>query len=238
MKKNKKGILVDGSLRTAGVTFYTKQGQTIARSSVSMQPERRTEKQFAVRERHTHNMSLWRSLKAHCADLMTGSANAYADFCTLAAKLPPVYLTRGDHANRAALLLPGIPVSDGTLPDIGYRLGTVEGQAALLTDLPAGSLAATDRLRLIGLCQHYLQALPRLQVDHEELTPCDFAVVDGCLALVDARFGDADRGWALVLCRDGRCSTQRVVTAATRWRDYTTPEALQHAAASFGGLTG
>lgn len=39
---NKTGILVDGSFRSAGVTFYTRNGKTIVRCAKSRQPKRCT----------------------------------------------------------------------------------------------------------------------------------------------------------------------------------------------------
>ena len=78
---------------------------------------------------------------------------------------------------------------------------------------------------------------PRLAADSETAPRTAFTVVDGRLALVDSRFGDDRFGWALVRQRRDLCSTQTVVTAATAYRQYLTPEALQRAAASYGGLT-
>ena len=229
--KNKTAILINGSIHTAGVTFYTRNGQTIVRSSVSCQPKRRTQKQFTARQQRIHTTALWRELRRTVAPLIT-----YRQFCALAAKLPPVCLTRADHAAGAALLLPGIPVSCGTLPDIGCHLGSADGTPALLTDLSPDALAA-DRLLLVGLRQLSLGGVPRLAVDAEDIALADTRLVDGRLALVGQRFGDDACGWALVRRRANRCSSQRVVTLSTAFQAYLTPDALQRAAATYGGLT-
>ncbi len=235
--KNKTGIIVNGSIRTAGVTFYLRDGQTIARSSVSMQPRRCTIKQFINRQQLAHNRALWRELRGVCSPLMSDGRRPLAAFCALAAKLPPVCLTRNDHAAGAALLLPGIPVSCGTLPDIGCRLASVDGTPALLTDLSPDALSAADRLLLVALRQRTLGGVPRLVVDTEDIALADTRLVDNCIALVGDRYGDTACGWALVRRRADRCSSQRVVTLSTAYQAYLTPDALQRAADSYGGLT-
>ena len=65
----------------------------------------------------------------------------------------------------------------------------------------------------------------------------DFRVVDGRLALVGDDFADEMCGWALVHIRDSRCSSQRVVTRCTYYQQFTTEEAFEVAAESYGGLT-
>ena len=228
--KHKNGIKVDGSLPSAGVTLYTRQGQTIIRAATSHQPLRRTQQQFAQRERLAHNNNLWKVVKST-------SFITYAQFCALAAKLPALYLTCMEHFEGYTLLLPGIPVACGTLPDIGQRLGSVEGSPALLTDLQPELLTAADRLVLVTLEQVCYGGQPQLAADSEAVPRTAFTVVDGRLALVDSRFGDDRFGWALVRRRRDLCSTQTVVTAATAYRQYLTPEARQRAAESYGGLT-
>ena len=237
MNKNKKGILVDGSLRSAGVTFFTRNGQTIARTSVSMQPERRTLKQFILRQRLEHSVSLWYVLKRHCRELMTQHSMPYSCFMSLAAKLPTVYLTRSEYANGGALLLPRTPVSLGTLPDIGYHLGEWQSTPALLTDLSPTLLQPDDTLRLVILRQTLRHGLPKVVAAHLDLKPSEFVDADGRLALAGEWFDDSQCGWALVLTRRGACSSQTVVTRCTLYRQYTTPEAMQRAADSYGGLT-
>ena len=59
----------------------------------------------------------------------------------------------------------------------------------------------------------------------------------GHLALVDNEFADDMKGWALVRVSDDRCSPQTIVTRCTLYQQYTTEEALEKAADSYGGLT-
>lgn len=232
MNKNKIGIKIDGSLRSAGITFYTWRGQTITRSAISMQPLRRTRAQFDVRERFLHNRNLWLFLRHAIVSTIT-----YRQFCSLAAKLPPVYLTRYENGCGAVLLLPGIPVSCGTLPDIGYRLGDVDGTPALLTDLVEGCFGGGQRFTLVELRQRSDRPLPGIEAVATDVTAADFVAIAGGLALVGQRFGDPMGGWALVRRQEGRCSTQTVVTHCTYYLAYRTDEALQRAAQTYGGLT-
>ena len=60
--------------------------------------------------------------------------NAYQDFASLANRLPVVYVER-ILMEHASFLMPGIPVSDGTLPTLEQELGEmtkVDGQLALV----------------------------------------------------------------------------------------------------------
>jgi hypothetical protein len=50
-------------------------------------------------------------------------------------------------------------------------------------------------------------------------------------------FADDMKGWALVLVKGERCSPQTIVTRCTLYKQYTTAEALETAADSYGGLT-
>lgn len=237
-QKFKQGILVDGSVRSAGVTFYTKQGRTIVRSSKSTQPMRRTKKQFVLRERLAHCNSLWFSLSDTCGPLLTARSRPYDCFMSLAAKLPAVFLTQGENANGAALLMPGIPVSCGSLEDIGYSLGLVGDSPALLTDLQAADLGRGDSLLLVELRQTLAPGFPYLDAMARKVGAADFMEVDGRLALLGDSFADPMRGWALVRRRGDSCSSQTVVTAATLYLDYQSHEAMLRAAESYGGLTG
>ena len=228
--ERKQGILANARIKKAGITIYTRKGQSVIRAAMSNQPPRRTLAQFEVRERMGHNRRLYDVAKR--LGLLSQS-----QFHSLAAKLPALYLTREEHYRGYTLLLPGIPVACGTLPDIGCRLGTVGGQPALLTDLSPALLARGERLALVTLEQVAYGGKPQLAAARADVPLADFTLVDGTLALVDSRFADERLGWALVRCRGGLCSTQTVVTAATRYRLYLGPDALQRAAASYGGLT-
>ena len=60
----------------------------------------------------------------------------------------------------------------------------------------------------------------------------------GTLALVGPRFADPMLGFGIVRLKNGHASPQHVVTRCTYYERYTTEEALQAAAKSYGGLTG
>ena len=64
----------------------------------------------------------------------------------------------------------------------------------------------------------------------------EFAVVDGCLALVNSEFADNMKGWALVRVMGKNCSTQSIVTQCKYYEQFTTEDALEEAAKSYGGL--
>lgn len=257
-------IILKGRMKKDSVTFYVKQGRTIMRSSISEQPKRRSRGQFMTRQRLAHSTSLWKRLKKPVQPLFAGGANAYGRFNSLMRKLPVAYLTKDEHHHDCTLLLPEMPVSDGVLPDIEYFLGEVGGRPALLTSLRlashrstmmgrlcarGGGLAGCDTLRLYRLEQTVRPQGPWVDVEVEEwdLTGKDAAhpfsgiemcEVDGRLALVGEVLGDANRGWALVPVAGNRSSSQTVVTRCRLYEEYTTEEALQRSAESYGGLTG
>jgi len=58
--------------------------------------------------------------------------------------MPAVYVTDEEAKRSLAFLMPGIPVSEGTLPPVQQSLGEVNGVAALLTDLKLGSIKPSD----------------------------------------------------------------------------------------------
>ena len=63
---NKHTININGSPRSAGLTFYEWQGRTVIRTSKSLQPRRQTRAQFKVRMRFLHTRTLWSALKDCC----------------------------------------------------------------------------------------------------------------------------------------------------------------------------
>lgn len=235
-KQKMSGLLANGSMRSAGVTFYTKQGKTIVRTSHSMQPKRRTRAQFDVRQRTRHTTALWQMMK-NAAPMFTGGKSTYACFASLTNRLPVVYLPNTGTYYGASLLLPGMPLAYGTLEPVTERLGEVNGAPALLTSLKKSDMRRGEELRLYTVKQLVKGACPKVNVKMEVVTKDDFVMVDGCLALVGDRFADDMAGWAVVRVDDDRCSTQTVVTRCTYYERFTTEEALQEAAKSYGGLT-
>lgn len=246
-KQKSTGLLVNGSVKAAGMTFYTRQGQTVVRAARSAQPERRSRGQFDQRMRMRHTIALWHIVKVASPYFGEG-VTAYRRFASLANRLAPVYVPCTGSLSGATFLLPGIPVSDGPLPTIKMWYDEVGGQPALLTNLKPENCAPRETLRLCCLRQSADGAAPRVDMhwrlmemptgtDHFGADELHLVLVDGRVALVGAALADPMTGWALVLTDGDRCSSQTVVTRCTFYERYTTAEALETAAASYGGLT-
>ncbi len=220
-----------------GLTLYQRNGKTFVRLKHINQPRRLTRKQLAQREQLAHNNALWRVLKKAKAERFEGGAGPYYRFMAINHQSPTVYLTKRQLAASCTLLLPQMAVSDGPLPPVGYRLGEIEGTAALLTDLPM-DMYGRERLLLYELCQtEGGNGVHRVSLRVTEVQPNDVQEADGCMALINTAFADERKGWALVREKEGHVSTQRVVTRCSLYEMYTTEEALQAAAESYGGLT-
>ena len=255
MKKSGLGLLIPKTLRIGGVTFYQRGGQVIGRVSESREKRSNTLRQFIQRQKMRHTTALWKMLK-YSEPMFTERANAWQDFASLANGLPPVYVEKKQMTD-ASFLMPGIPVSNGTLPAIEQQLGEVDGTPALLTDLKASNLPQTIRsqrqdadvivikseslhgehLWLYTAEQKIEGPLPRVRFSRREVSRQEMAVVDGRLALVSEEFSDPMKGWALVRVSGDRCSPQVIVTRCTLYQQYMTDEALQRAAKSYGGIT-
>lgn len=246
-KIDKNGVTLNGTLETRGVTFYTRNGKTVMRTSSSKQPKRRTRSQFVGRARMAHSTMLWRSLTWQVQPMFSGGANAYTRFLSLMSKMPTVFLPADMLRSGATLLLPSMPVSEGILPSIEYRLGDVEGRPALITNLPA-KMNMENRLRLYTVNQRNDHNFPRVGIYAEEqivgrslsaapFKDTEIRLLDEGVAFVGEIFGDDSKGWALMLITGDNCSTQQIVTRCNLYERYTTEEALLAAAASYGGLT-
>ena len=209
------GLLIPKKMRIGGMTFYKRQGQVIGRVSESMEKRSNTLPQFKQRQRMRHATELWKSL---------------------ANRLPVVYVERLQ-MEHASFLMPGIPVSDGTLPTLQQELGEVDGVPALMTGLKAGERIFHEKLWLYTAEQKIEGPLPRVRFNKRDVTRREMTVVDGQLALTGEEFADEMKGWALVRVIENRCSPQTIVTRCTLYEQYTTEEALQVAAKSYGGLT-
>ena len=232
-KSTSKGLMLVGSLRTSGITTYMKQGKLITRSSNSNQKRSNTMPQFVQRQKMRHSVSLWMMLK-YCKTMFTQRPTAYNNFMSLANRLPVVYVDKLN--DQASFLMPDIPVSDGTLPEVKLLIGEVNGVAALITDLKAGERLFHEQPWLYTAVQD-TNGVPRVRFSMREVSWNEMVVVDGCLALVNEEFADEMRGWALVLVKNERCSPQTIVTRCTLYQQYTTEDALEKAADSYGGLT-
>ena len=227
-KSTGKGLMLIGSLRTAGITVYQRNGQMVTRSSHSNERRSNTPLQFAQRQKMRHSVELWKMLK-FCEKLyFTEGLTAYLNFISLANRLPAVYVgkTLMEHAS---FLMPGIPMSDGTLPTVIQELGEVNGTSALMTDLKYGEWPDYEELWLYTAEQKIEDDLPRVRFKMCKILREDMTPVDGCLALVGEEFADEMKGWALVRVMNNRCSPQGIVTRCTLYQQYTTEEALQTA---------
>lgn len=238
MKKDQsKGIFLIGSLRKAGITVYQKQGRTVVRVSHSNERRSCTRQQFVQRQRMRHTIALWHSLSP-CAPLFTERQSAYHGFAALANKLPAVFFSKGDAEREPSLLLPGMPVSDGSLPAIKEWLDVVDGTAALVTDIDPESLRGSGKLRLFTAEQCFERGVPRVKFKVRKVVKEELVETVGGWALVDADFAADDKGWALVYEWGGHCSPQGLVSRCETYRPYATEEALLAAAKTYGGLTG
>jgi hypothetical protein len=239
--------------RVGGLTTYIRNGKKYVRISTSRQPRRLSRQQLMVRERQSHNNALWRALKASGQVYMEGGDNTpYNHFMAINMESPVPYFAKDQYHSGLALLLPRMVLSDGPLTPISYQLGDIDGKAALFTDLTPKDLR-NDEFLLYVLRQTVRRPqgwgeMPYLYITAEPIAPGDFTLVPstllspyrsvrGTLALVGDRFADPMLGFGLVRIKDSHASRQHVVTICTYYVQYTTEEALQTAAKSYGGLT-
>lgn len=236
-KHTAKGLMMVGSLRRAGITTYMKQGKLITRVSTSDQKRSNTRSQFVARQKMRHTTALWKMVRFGCKELMfTERPTAYQNFASLANRLMAVYVERR-RMDDASFLMPGIPMSDGKLPAIKQELGEVDGMPALLTDLGKDEYNYWEELWLYTAVQTGEDAVPRVRFSMRKISWGDMTLVDGRYVLKGEEFADVMKGWALVRVMGDRCSSQSIVTRCTLYQQYTTEEALQVAAKSYGGLT-
>lgn len=228
------GLIIPKKMSIGGITFYKRQGQVIGRVSDSDEKRSNTLSQFKQRQKMRHSTALWKMLR-YCETMFTQRGNAYQNFTSLANRLPVVYVERL-HMDQASFLMPGIPVSDGTLPSLQQELGEVDGVPALMTGLKADERLFYEKLWLYT-AEQIIEPLPLVRFNMREVSRRELTLVDGQLVLKGEEFADEMKGWALVRILDNRCSPQTIVTLCSMYQQYTTEEALQNAAKSYGGLT-
>ena len=229
------GMTIPKRVRIAGVTFYLRNGQLVGRASSTHEKRSNTLPQFIQRQKMRHTTALWKMLR-FCDVMFTERRTAYQNFASLANQLPAVFVTKRQ-MDQSSFLMPGIPMSGGILPMVKQDLGEVNGVPALLTDLKVENRSEHAKLRLYTAVQKLENEMPRVRFSMREVSWWDMSVVDGHLALVGEEFADEMKGWALVKVIDDRCSPQTIVTRCTLYKQYTTDEALEVAADSYGGLT-
>ena len=227
---------VIGKIPSLGITTYIRNGSVVTRSSHSYSGRRFTRKQFVQRQRMRHSIALWKKLGPF-KPFFTEGKTAYLDFISLANRLPVVYLPKNKAMVEGSLLMPGIPVSDGSLQPVQLTLGEVDGSPALITDVKASNGLPHNAFVLYCAEQTFRhEECPEVNFKVGVVKPEEFVLVDGCLALVGNAFADEMKGWALVRVMGRNCSTQGIVTRCRVYERFTTEEALQTAAKSYGGL--
>ena len=231
------GMTIPKRMRIAGMTFYLRNGQVVGRASSTHEKRSNTLPQFVQRQKMRHTTALWKKLR-DCDVMFTERRTALQNFASLANQLPVVYVPDDGIMNQSSFLMPGLPMSDGILPTVKQELGEVNGTPALLTDLKESDRTHHAKLRLYTAVQAIEnEVLPRVRFSMRMVSWWDMAVVEGRLALVGEEFVDEMKGWALVKVIDNRCSPQTIVTRCTLYQQYTTEDALERAADSYGGLT-
>ena len=136
-----KNLGFHGRIRGMGVTFYQRGGRTYARIGTRSTSNKQTLGQFKVRERMRHNIALWKSFYTPYVPLMVTSETktAYNAFLRANSALPTVYFTKQQARQGAALLMPGMVVSEGRLPTVEYDFAVLEsGERVVLTNLLTG----------------------------------------------------------------------------------------------------
>lgn len=230
------GVEIIGRIPSLGVTKYIRNGVVVTRVSTSEGRRSNTRKQFIQRQRMRHSIALWKEL-SRWSPMFTVSKTAYHRFLSLANQLPVVFLPQSRSKVEGSLLMSGIPVSEGNLMTVQLRFGEVDGTPALLTDRKAADVRPFEVFLLYTADQQFhREDCPKVVFKMREVKRDEFTVVDGCLALVDSDFANEMKGWALVRVMGRNCSTQSIVTRCNYYKQYTTEEALETAAKSYGGL--
>lgn len=236
MGKRVQGLNFTGRLKKSGVTVYSRNGKSVTRSATSQQPKRRTRKQFVARQQMLHSIRMWKLVKWAGTPMFPARPTAYNCFLSLMSRTAAVFLPQQGPLDGATMLLPDTPLSEGTLPTVKQHLGEVDGGTALVTDLTRDRILKDDVLILYTLRQE-VEDTPVVRITRREVTPGEMTETADGLALTGSEFADEMKGWALVHVRDEQCSPQTAVTRCTYYKQYTTEEALQAAADSYGGLT-
>ena len=130
-----------GRIAGHGITLYRRRGKVYARISTREVSNRQTMNQFKTREKMRHSIALWKSFYTPYKPLMTTSDRtiAYNAFLRANSALPTVYLTKQQARQEAALLIPGMVVSEGRLPVVEYDFAVLPGgERVVMTNLQTG----------------------------------------------------------------------------------------------------
>lgn len=250
-KRQAKGIDMIGKIPALKMTQYYRDGEIVTRKSYSKSRSGNSRNQFIQQQRQRHSVALWKEMP-FLEPRFIQLKMKYPRFISLANKLTVVYLPKSRVEVEGSLLIPGIPVSDGPLPTIGQQLGELpllspsdssprageqQGTPALITDFKTANLRPYEVYALFTAEQQVgRRDVPKVAFSVREVRQEEFVTVDGCVALVGEEFANEMRGWALVRLGTKGCSSQGIVTRCSYYEHYTTEEALQKAAKSYGGL--
>ena len=127
-----------GRIAGHGITLYRRRGKVYARISTREVSDRQSMNQFKTREKMRHSIALWKCFHTPYKPLMTTSDGtiAYNAFLRANSALPTVYFTKLQARQGAALLMPGMVVSEGRLPAVEYDFAVLEsGERVVLTNL-------------------------------------------------------------------------------------------------------
>ena len=236
MAESKANILgFIGRIQGKGVTFYRRGGKTYARVSTRTAPNRQSVKQFINREKMRHSIALWHCFYSSDKPLMetSGSLTAYNSFLRANSALPTVYFTKQQARQGAALLMPGLVVSEGRLPAVEYDFAVLEsGERVVLTNLLTGidesetqelTIGCNDDLRQLLSSSSNPQLMPgdivrfyrfeqRMQDDCPtvKITCCELALDN------DPRQNPALRNWRF-LSHEGRLAIGSADDENTGW---------------------
>jgi len=245
--------------RVGGETYYVKNGVQIVRPAKNTMKygEKKkgnapfTKKKFVEQQRHGNNSRLWKVMKTALGEVnnettyFEGGYTAFNQFIKFNHQLPAVFLSKTQDSFGACLLLPGIAISDGTLPAFNYELGEVNGVPALLTDL-AEDEAHEGKLLLYVLRQEVKRNdTPKVSAKVTELNfetkevninkkRVNIETIDGCITLTGDLFADEMAGFGLVHIVDDHVSSQHIVTRCTYYERFTGEEVMKETAKSYG----
>ena len=134
-----------GRIAGHGITLYRRRGKVYARISTREVSDLQSMNQFKTREKMRHSIALWKSFYSPYKPLMItpDGTIAYNAFLRANSSLPTVYLTKQQARQGAALLIPGMVVSEGRLPKVEYDFAVLAGgERVVLTNLLTGIDAA------------------------------------------------------------------------------------------------
>ena len=204
-----------GRIAGQGITLYRRGGKVYARISTREVPNRQSMNQFKTREKMRHSIALWKSFYSPYKPLMTTSDGtiAYNAFLRANSVLPTVYFTKQQAVRGAALLIPGMVVSEGRLPAVEYDFASLpSGERVVVTNLLTGIDAEVtqplviasdaDLYNLLGSTRRNPQLMPgdrvRFYRFEQQLNgDCPTVKIECCEMVLDndPRHNPALRGW-------------------------------------------